>query len=89
MFRFVKKSFTVIIIFFNLSIVDSLKCVSMSNQECKSRPKIIDVNSNEPVFYPYSIKVNNCGGSCDSINNPYAKSVSQASLKALMREYLT
>ena len=51
MFRFVKKAFTVIITFFNLSYVDS-QCVSMSNQECKSRPKIIDVNSNEPVFYP-------------------------------------
>ena len=40
----------------------------MNNQECKARQKIIDVNSNEPVFYPYSIKVNKC-----SINNPYAK----------------
>ena len=73
MIRFVKKAFTVIITFFNLSYVDSLQCVSMSNQECKSRPKIIDVNSNEPVISPYSIKVNKCGGSCGSINNPYAK----------------
>ena len=73
MFRFVKKAFTVIITFFNLSYVDFLQCVSMSNQECKSRPKITDVNSNEPVFSPCSIKVNKCGGSCGSINNPYAK----------------
>ena len=27
----------------------------MINQECKARPKVIDVNANEPVFYPYSI----------------------------------
>ena len=45
----------------------------MNNQECKARPKIIDVNSNEPAFYPFSIKVNKCSGSCNNINDPYAK----------------
>ena len=53
--------------------VNSLECASINNQECKARPKIIDVNNNEPVFYPYSIKVNKCSVSCGSINNPYAK----------------
>ena len=38
----------------NLLGVNSLECVSISNQECKARPKIIDVDSDEPVFYPYS-----------------------------------
>ena len=33
-----------------------LKCISMKNQECKVRPEIINVNSNKPVFYPFSIK---------------------------------
>ena len=37
----------------------------MSNQECKARTKIIDVNNNEYVFYPYSIKVNKCSVSCN------------------------
>ena len=73
MWRFIKKAFAVITTFFNLLYVNSLECVSMSNQECKARPKIIDVNSNKPVFYPYSIKGNTCGGICSSINNPYAK----------------
>ena len=45
----------------------------MKNQECKVRPEIINVNSNEPVFYPFSIKTNKCSGSCNNINNPYAK----------------
>ena len=45
----------------------------MSNQECKARPKIININNNEPVFYPYSIKVNKCSGSCSNINDRYAK----------------
>ena len=45
----------------------------MNNQECKVRKKIIDVNSNEPVVYTYSIKVNKCSGSCNNINDLYAK----------------
>ena len=34
-----------------------LKYVSMNNQECKVRPKILNINSNEPLFYPYSVKI--------------------------------
>ena len=30
----------------------------MNNQECKIRSEIIDVNTSEPVFYPYSITTN-------------------------------
>ena len=51
----------------------ALKCVSMSNQECKIRPEAININSNEPLLYPYSVLVNKCRGSCNDINNPYAK----------------
>ena len=32
-----------------------------------------NVNSNEPVFHPFSIKTIKCGGSCNNINDPYAK----------------
>ena len=45
----------------------------MANKECKVTPEIINVNSNEPVFYPFSIKTNECSGSCNNINDPYAK----------------
>ena len=45
----------------------------MNNQACKIRPEIIIVNSNEPVFYPFSIKTSKCSGSCNTINDPYAK----------------
>ena len=47
---------------------NSLKRVSLNNQECKIRSEIIDVNSNEPTFCPYSIEVNKCSGSCNNIN---------------------
>ena len=45
----------------------------MNNQECRIRPEIINVNSNGPSFYPHSILVNKCSGSCNNINDPYAK----------------
>ena len=45
----------------------------MKNQECKVRPEIINVNSNNPIFYPFSIKINKCSGNCNNINNPYGK----------------
>ena len=45
----------------------------MNNQECKVRPQIVNVNSDEPVFFPFSIKTSKCSGSCNNINNPYAK----------------
>ena len=55
------------------SIRAALNCVSSNNQECKVRPKIADINSNNPMFYPFSIKINKCSGNCNNINNPYAK----------------
>ena len=51
----------------------SLSCISMNNQECKVRPEIINVNSDEPVFSPFSIKTSKCSGSCNNTNDPYAK----------------
>ena len=45
----------------------------MNNQECKVRPEIVNVNSNEPVFYPFSIKTSKYSGSCNNTNDPYAK----------------
>ena len=57
----------------NLLTITPLWCISMTNQECKVRPKIINVNSDKPVFYPFSIKTRECSGSCNNINDPYAE----------------
>ena len=51
----------------------SLSCISMSNQGCKTRLQVINVNSNNPIFYPFSIKTSKCSGNCNNINDPYAK----------------
>ena len=72
-FSFVKKVFVLRSTVLSNSITGALNCVSMNNQKCKVRPKIIDINSNSPMFYPFSIKINKCSGNCNSINNPYAK----------------
>ena len=40
---------------------------------CKTRPQVVNVNSNNPIFYPFSIKTSKCSGNCSNINNPYAK----------------
>ena len=58
---------------FNPLNVNSLECVSMNNQECKIKARIIDVKKNDPTFYPFGISVNKSSGSCNNINNSYAK----------------
>ena len=74
-FGFIEKCFFTGMTFFNfkLSNVNVLECVSMNNQKCKIRPELLSINTNEPVFYPYSIKINRCKSSCNTINDPYAK----------------
>ena len=75
MFGFLKKCFftTVKSFSYNVLNVTSLKYVSMNNQECKIRTKIINTNNNKPLFHPYSIEVNKCSGSCNNINDLYSK----------------
>ena len=60
---------------FNVLKVNALECVSVINQKCMPRPKILDVNEGvgEALFYPYNVLVNKCSGSCGTINNPMAK----------------
>ena len=57
----------------NLSSVNSFECVSMNNREYKLRLEIVNVNSKESLFYPFSIKTNKCSSSCNNINDPHAK----------------
>ena len=67
--------FVVAIIFFSCNVLNAnpLKCVLTNNQECRILPEMISVNSNKPLFYPYSIKVNKCSGRCNNINDLFAK----------------
>ena len=55
------------------NITNALECISMKNKKCKVRPEIININSNNPIFYPFSVKINRCNGNCNNINDPYAR----------------
>ena len=73
-YGFVKTVFFVgLTILSSFASVNSLNCISMSNQECKTRPQVINVDGDHPVFFPFSIKTSKCRGSCNNINYPYAK----------------
>ena len=64
MFRFIKEIYLTGLAFLSsLVSTTSLSCISMINQECKVRPKIINIPSHEPVFYPFNIKTSKCSGS--------------------------
>ena len=74
MFGFLKQIFiSTIMLFSSLPNVNLLECISMKNQECKVRSEIVNINSNDPIFYPFSIKINKCSGNCNNISNPYAR----------------
>ena len=74
MFRFIEKVFFIGSLFLsNIVNSTSLSCIPMNKQACETRPKIVNVNSNNPVFHPFSIKTSKCSGNCDNINDPYAK----------------
>ena len=74
MLGFIKRCFFMQLAFLStLTSVNMLSYISMNNQECRVRPQIVNVNGDIPVFYPFSIKTSKCCGSCNNINNPYAK----------------
>ena len=74
MFRFIKQIIISTMIFFgNLTNVNPLECISIKNQECNVRAQIVDVSSNNPIFYPFSVKTNKCNGNYNNISDPYAR----------------
>ena len=80
MFGFIKKCFFTATMFFGCNVLNlnwlneiPMKSVSMNNQECKIRPKIININSDESLSYSCTVKISKCSGSCNNINDPYAK----------------
>ena len=45
----------------------------MNNKKFKTRPQVINVNGDEPVFFRFGIETSKCSGGCNNINYPYAK----------------
>ena len=73
-FRFVKKMFFVgLTILSSFTNANSLSCILMNNLEYKARPRVINVNGDKPVFFPFGIETSKWSGSCNNINYPYAQ----------------
>ena len=69
------KIISLLISLFGIIKTKALECVSVINQKCMPRPKILDVNEGvgEAIFYPYNVLVSKCSGSCDTLDNPMAR----------------
>ena len=48
------------------------KYVSLDHQPCQARSLDIDINSNEALYYWFTVSVNKCGGRCNSTDDGYA-----------------
>ena len=73
-FGFVKKLFFVVLtVLSGFTKANSLSFISMNNEECKTRPQVVNVNGDEPVIFPFSTETSKCSGSCNNINYPYVK----------------
>ena len=52
-FGFIKKEFFIgLTILSGFTNKNSLSCISMKNQEYKTRPQVVNVNGDEPAFFP-------------------------------------
>ena len=69
------KIISLLISLFSIIKAKALECVSVVNQKCMPRLKILNVNESisEALFYPYKVQVNKCSGSCNTLDNPMAK----------------
>ena len=69
------KAISLLISLFNMIEIKGLECVSVVNQKCMPRRKILDVNEGigEALFYPYNVLVNKCSGSCNTLEDSKAK----------------
>ena len=59
-----------------ISIVNAfthIKCISLSNQKCMTQPTVINLHPNEYSqefhYYPFSVKLYRCVGSCNTLND--------------------
>ena len=61
-------------------------CISLNNQSCQARPILVNISSNQPPSYPFTVGVNKCGGSCNTTDNPNAHVCVPNKVKNLNKE---
>ena len=84
MFWFIEKVFTGLLGVCTLAVFsgslpsnykEPIKCVSdhVKVDLSSSKSTLVDINSNKTLFYPFTGSVNKYGGSCNNIDDPYAR----------------
>ena len=48
-----------------------IKCLTLNNRPCQARPILVNINSDETFFYPFTVSVNKCGGICNTIDDAW------------------
>ena len=72
MFAIIKNKFFVVLSSI-VNVSNHTKCVSSSNQICKIQPTLINLHPNEYSqefhYYLFAIKLDQCVGSCNALND--------------------
>ena len=72
MFGLIKKMF-IRLLNSILSASNNTKCMSLSNQECMTKPTLINLHpsgySRESYYSPFSVNLDRCVGSCNTLND--------------------
>ena len=48
-----------------------IQCVSLNNWSCEAKPTLVDINSNETLFYPCTVNVKKSGRRCNTVDDPH------------------
>ena len=51
----------------------SSKLVSLNSRTCQARPTLTNINSNERLYYPFTVTFNKFGESCNTTDGPYVR----------------
>lgn len=60
MFGFIKEIFVGFLGFGGSLVSDRTKCLSLNNRPCQARPTLVEKDSNELFYHPYTVSVNRC-----------------------------
>ena len=60
----------------------------LNNQPCYARPALVNINSEESLFYQFTVTLNKCGGNCNTIDDPYNRDFVSNKVKNLNLKYL-
>ena len=56
-----------------VSASNHAKCISLCNQKCLIQPTVINLHPNEysqeSQYYPFTVKLDRCVGSCNTLND--------------------